>query len=571
MKKLSFYKDSQTGEDIVEFPYKGRLLLKFPIVNKGSSFSEEERVSFELQGLLPPHVNTIHIQMQRAYEQYKEASTDLERHINLRNLQDRNETLFYALIKEHITEMMPIIYTPVVGEACKQFSHIYRQPRGLFISYPQRDQIDTILDNALGSSIEIIVVTDGERILGLGDQGIGGMGIPVGKLSLYTLCAGIHPLSTLPIMLDVGTNNEEKLKDPLYTGWQHPRLKGSEYEAFIDLFVQSVKRKFPQALLQWEDFAKHNALPLLNRYKQELCSFNDDIQGTAAVALAGILSATKVKKSTPKDEIYAFLGAGSAGLAIAELTQMELILNGLSQEEASSKIYLIDKEGLITQERAFFEGLDQKFAKSRSQISSWNIREKGFITLVDVIQNAKITVLIGTTGYPGTFSKEAITLMCTYEKRPILFPLSNPNSQSEAAPQDLYEWTQGGAIIATGSPFPPLLTNEGPRIIGQCNNAYIFPGVGLGITSVKAKYITDDIFMLAAKTLSQFSPALQAPQAPLFPPLESIRDISYQIALNVAKECVISGLADPIPAEEIEKRIKDKMWKPSYPKIKIVQ
>ncbi|MGO2436819.1 MAG: NAD-dependent malic enzyme, partial [Serratia proteamaculans] len=425
-------------------PYAGPILLEFPLLNKGSAFTEDERSHFNLQGLLPDAVETIEEQAERAYRQYQDFKNDSDKHIYLRNIQDTNETLFYRLLDSHLSEMMPIIYTPTVGEACEHFSDIYRRARGLFISYPNRDRIDDMLQNATKQNVKVIVVTDGERILGLGDQGIGGMGIPIGKLSLYTACGGISPAYTLPVVLDVGTNNPQRLNDPLYMGWRHPRISGDEYHAFVEEFIQAVKRRWPNVLLQFEDFAQNNATPLLNRYRDEICCFNDDIQGTAAVTLGSLIAASRAAGSQLRDQTVTFLGAGSAGCGIAEQIIAQMKSEGLSEDEARARVFMVDRFGLLTDKLPNLLDFQSKLVQKSENLSAWQTSSDA-ISLLDVVRNAKPTILIGVSGQPGLFTEELIREMHKHCPRPIVMPLSNPTSRVEARPEDIINWTEGAA------------------------------------------------------------------------------------------------------------------------------
>ncbi len=547
-----------------EITLTGHMLLDNPLLNKGSAFTELERRELGLLGLLPPHVSTMEEQLARTYENYSSKETDLERYIFLAALQDRNETLFYKLLEEHITEMTPVIYTPTVGAACQQYSHRYRRPRGLYISYENSNEIEAILDNAPQGSIEAIVVTDGERILGLGDLGVGGMGIPVGKLALYTLCAGIHPNTTLPILLDVGTDNEELLKDPLYLGWRHARVRGADYDDFIEAFVRAVMRKFPDVLLQWEDFSKQNASRLLERYRDRLCTFNDDIQETGAVTLAGILSIMKATGVRLTEQRVAILGAGSSAVGISEQIVTGLMAEGLSDAEAKSAIWLVDSRGLVHTGRSNLEPSKQRFAQDIERINSWKTEQPDSFRLLDVVRNVQPTILIGTSAQTGAFTEEIVREMAKVVERPIIFPLSNPTSKSEAVPSDIFEWTEGRAFVATGSPFPKV-EYKGKRIrIGQCNNAFIFPGVALGVIASGAKRVTSEMFVAAASALSELSPAIKDPTAPLYPPLEMVREVSRYVALTVGAEAQRAGLAKESRLNELEQRIRAKMWSPRY-------
>jgi len=542
----------------------GSALLETPMLNKGTAFSEDERRDLGLLGLLPFHSSTMDEQLARTYENYKSKQSDLDRYVFLTALQDRNETLFYRLVLEHITEMMPIIYTPTVGLGCQKYSHLFRRPRGLYISYPYQDEISTILNNAPSRNVQIIVVTDGERILGLGDLGVGGMGIPVGKLSLYTLCAGIHPETTLPIMLDVGTDNQELLNDPLYLGWRHERIRGQRYDDFIEAFVVAVMKNFPDALLQWEDFSKGNASRLLERYRNRLCTFNDDIQGTGAVTLAGLRAATKLKGEKLGSQRVVMLGAGSSGIGISDQIVTGMQLEGLTREEAHARIWLLDSRGLVHSGRTDLEANKQAYAQPVELLSTWKTETPGRFTLAEVVANVRPTVLLGTSAQPGAFTEELVREMAKHVERPIIFPLSNPTSKCEATPSDLLNWTEGRAIVATGSPFPTVTYKGSEFRIGQCNNSFIFPGVGLGVLAAGAKRVTNEMFVAAALVLSDASPTLTDPLAPLYPPLERVREISREVAVAVGLEAQRLGLAEPVGRAELEQRIDDKIWTPHH-------
>ena len=541
----------------------GTQLIDTPLLNKGTAFTKEERHLLLLEGLLPPHYETLDEQIVRCYEAFSGQPSDLEKHVYLRNLQDTNETLFYRLMLEHISEMMPIIYTPIVGLACQKFSHIYRRPRGVFISYPEREHMDHILAN-IDREIEVIVVTDGERILGLGDQGAGGMGIPIGKLSLYTLCGGIAPEKTLPILLDLGTNNEDRLEDPTYIGWREHRIRGKKYDDFIEQFVQAVMKRFPDVLLQWEDFASVDAAPILTRYRDRLCTFNDDIQGTAAVATGTILSAVEVTKSTLTDARIVILGAGSAGLGITTQLRKTMVREGLSEEEAKKRCFVIDQNGLLCDDREDLNENLKPLAQNRTDLSAWDCGTAESIGLADVVRNVKPNVLVGVTGVAGLFTEAVIRDMAAHVDRPIIFPLSNPTSRAEATPADLLTWTDGKALVATGSPFDPVKYGKKEYTIAQCNNSYIFPAMGLAIRSVGASRVVDEMFMAAGLALREVSPALKDPKASLLPHLEDMRSVSLHIARAVAAEAVRQGVADSIPEDEIEKRLQQTMWTPEY-------
>lgn len=541
--------------------YAGPLLLETPLLNKGSAFSEEERNIFNLEGLLPQTVEGIEEQAKRAYEQYKECVGDVERHIFLRDIQDTNETLFYKLVRDHLEEVMPVIYTPTVGNACERFSQIYRKSRGLFISYPNRHNLDDMLQNATRRKVKVIVVTDGERILGLGDQGIGGMGIPIGKLSLYTACGGISPAYTLPVVLDAGTNNQELLNDPMYMGWRHPRIEGQEYEAFVELFIQAVKRRWPHVLLQFEDFAQKNATPLLNRYRNRLCCFNDDIQGTATVALGTLLSASKASGTPLAQSSIVFVGAGSAGCGMAEQIVSWLKEQGQSDEEARRRIWMIDRYGLMLTTTPKLLPFQQVLAQDPQKLWPQASREP---SLLEVIEYIKPQVLIGASGQPGLFTQEVIEMMARGVERPIIMPLSNPTSRVEARPEHIIQWTHGRAIIATGSPFDPVSFEGRQYPIAQCNNSYIFPGLGLGVIAAKAHRVSDKMLMTASMALAKASPLATQGNGSLLPPLSSLPEVSRLIAFDVACCAQEEGLAPPSSAKALRAAIEAHFWEATY-------
>jgi malate dehydrogenase (oxaloacetate-decarboxylating) len=542
----------------------GQALLDHPLLNKGSAFPESERREFGLLGLLPFHTSTVDEQLARTYENYLSKGTDLGRYIYLTALQDRNEALFYRLVQKHIAEMMPIIYTPTVGAGCQKYSHTFRRPRGLYISYPYRDEMTTLLDNSPVKDVAVIVVTDGERILGLGDLGVGGMGIPVGKLSLYTLCAGIDPATTLPILLDVGTDNEQLLADPLYLGWRHKRIRGAEYDEFIETFVTAVMAKFPGVLLQWEDFSKNNASRLLDRYRDRLCTFNDDIQGTGAVTLAGLLAAMKIKGEKLSEQRIVILGAGSSASGISDQIITAMLSEGVAFEEAKKALWLIDSQGLVHSERTNLEPFKQRYAQPIEQTSGWSTSTEGRFGLSEVVENVHPTVLIGSSAQAGAFTEGIVRKMREHVEQPIIFPLSNPTSKCEAAPADLLAWTGGRALVATGSPFSPVEHDGRTFRIGQCNNSFIFPGVGLGVIASGATRVTNEMFVAAARVLSEFSPALQDASAPLYPPLENVQQVSLAVAVAVAAMVEQADLSQPGVRAELTERIKGKMWSPHY-------
>ena len=534
------------------------------MLNKGTAFTEEERTLFGLLGLLPPHVETLDEQVVRAYEAYQRKDDDLERHIYLRALQDTNEILFYRLLLDHIEEMTPIVYTPTVALACQQFSHSYRRPRGLFVSYPRRDSINTLLRNRPNPNVDVIVVTDGERILGIGDQGAGGLGIPIGKLSLYTLIGGIRPERTLPIVLDVGTNNQERLNDPEYLGWRHERITGQDYYDFIDRFVQAVKQDAPETCLQWEDFANAHARPILERYRDELLTFNDDIQGTAAVALGAILGAIKVTQKTLRDQQIVIFGAGSAAIGVADGLHAAMKEEGLTEQEERSRFWLLNSKGLLHSGRNDLSPEQSVYAQPENRISGWPRTSNGRIGLADVLGKTDATILIGLSTVGGAFSETIVREMARKIDRPVILPLSNPTAKSEATGEDLIRWTDGRALVATGSPFAPV--NYGGRQIpiAQCNNVYIFPAMGLGVVASGARRVTHSMMLAAARALSANSPALKDSSASLLPPLTDLRRVAAEIALAVATQAQKDGVAAKLGEDELRHRITATQWTPAY-------
>lgn len=547
----------------VYIPYAGPSLMSVSLLNKGTAFSEQERRDFNLTGLIPHHFETIEEQAERAYLQYCSFDTALNKHIYLRMVQDTNETLFYYLLEQHLEEMMPIIYTPTVGEACERFSQIYRRARGLFIAYPDRHRIDEILHNATKRHVKVVVVTDGSRILGLGDQGVGGMGIPIGKLSLYTVCAGISPAYTLPVMLDVGTDNEELLNNPMYIGWQHRRINDEQYEEFVELFIRALEKRWPGVLLQFEDFEQKKALPLLEKYQSQICCFNDDIQGTAAVAAGTLIAACRAKQQSLSEQVFVFAGAGSAGCGIAEQLIAHLCAEGLSEAEARRKMYMVDRNGLITENMQGLYDFQQRLAQAESCRDQWGITDNT-IDLTTVVKNAKPTVLIGVSGQPGLFTQALIEQMLLHCEHPIIFPLSNPSKKVEATPEQLIHWTKGRGLIATGSPFDPVEYEGLTYSIAQCNNSYIFPGIGLAVLAAGIRRVTNEMMMVASEVLAAASPLSLEGKGALLPPLEQVADISKAIAFSVARQAQQQGLAPAISAVELKTAIEANFWLPRY-------
>ncbi|AWB57557.1 NAD-dependent malic enzyme [Colwellia sp. Arc7-D] len=544
-------------------PHSGPALLETPLLNKGSAFTEVERKNFNLLGLLPPRYESIEEQVERAYMQYKSFDEPLNKHIYLRAIQDTNETLFFRLIQAHIEEMLPIIYTPTVGDACEKFSDIYRSSRGLFISYQDRYLIDDILRNATKGKVKVIVVTDGERILGLGDQGIGGMGIPIGKLSLYTACGGISPAYTLPVMLDVGTNNQKLLNDPMYMGAKHQRIGQAEYDEFLDLFIQATQRRWPEVMIQFEDFAQPNAMPLLNKYRDTVCCFNDDIQGTAAVTLGTILAACRTRKTKLSQMKVAFVGGGSAGCGIAEMLIQQMCFEGLSDTQARKQIFMVDRYGLLTQGMSGLRDFQSALQQPLSSLVDWEYSSE-YPVLIDVINCAKPDILIGVSGQPGLFTEQVVRSMKLHCERPIIFPLSNPSRQVEATPAQIIEWTDGEVVVATGSPFAPI-THKGKYIhVAQCNNSYIFPGIGLGVLACSARIISDEMLMAASNALADASTQATDPNAALLPPMTDIATLSRKIAFAVAKVAMQQALALPITDDVLLANIANNFWQAEY-------
>ena len=548
-------------------PFAGPALLEAPLLNKGSAFTQQERQTFNLEGLLPNNIETIDEQKARAYAQFSDFDTDIDKHIYLRNIQDTNETVYYRLLADHLEEMLPIIYTPTVGDACQRFSKIYRRKRGLFIAYPDRDRIDDMLQNATKQNVKVIVVTDGERILGLGDLGIGGMGIPIGKLALYTACGGISSAYTLPVVLDVGTNNQELISDPMYMGWRHARITGDEYYSFVEKFIAAVKVRWPNALLQFEDFAGHTATPLLNIYRDQLCCFNDDIQGTAAVTVGTLLAACKAKGESLKDQRVVFCGAGSAGCGIAGQIIQQMMAEGLTEVEAKKRIFMVNHEGLLIESSKDLFDFQLPLRHSNSSVAKWTLQSSGKYTgigLYDVVFNARPTILVGVSGMPGLFTKELIETMYSNCSKPIVLPLSNPTSRVEGQPVDILRWTCGDAIVATGSPFGPVDMGDQHYEIAQCNNSYIFPGIGLGVIASRAKRISDNMMMASSRALAACSPLARDGEGPLLPALSEIRSVSKLIAKAVYRQAITDGYAVDVADDVIDAKINSNFWDPEY-------
>ena len=530
-------------------------ILHNPILNKGTAFSLKERQVLGLKGLLPPHVLTQDEQKVKVLSAFRGKQSDLEKYIYLLALQDRNEYLFYRLIIDEIEEMMPIIYTPTVGKACQEFAHIYRRPRGIYISSNDQGSIKQILSNWIYKDLDVIVVTDGERILGLGDLGADGMGIPIGKLSLYTACGGIDPARTLPITIDVGTNNKELLAEPLYIGLRQNRLRGEKYDALIDEFMEAVTEQFPDVLIQFEDFANQNAKRLLEKYRNDYCMFNDDIQGTGSVTLAGLLSAMRLLKTQLKNQKILFYGAGSAAFGIAEMIVKKMMQSGLSIEKARKQIYFFDSKGLVVKSRNNLNELKLLYAHSFEENSD----------LLSAVKVAQPSILIGVSGQGGAFTEPLIREMGRVNSHPIIFALSNPTSKSECTAEQAYNWTGGRAIFASGSPFDPVQFENKKFYPGQGNNAYIFPGVGLGVVVSKSSLITDEMFIVAADTLANMVTEKDLKKGRMYPSLTKICDISYKIAIKVANIAFDKNIARIPTPENLEETVRDTMFSPEYP------
>lgn len=554
------------GEEIIEVDMDPRSILHDPLLNKGTGFTQDERCELGIRGFLPLHSSTIEEQVKRRYANFCEKESEIEKYIFLTNLQNRNETLFYRLLSEYPEEMLPYIYTPTVGDASLKYSYIYNQNRGIYISYPFKDHIEEIVQTISTDRADVIVVTDGGRILGLGDLGVGGMAIPIGKLSLYTLFGGIHPAHTLPILLDVGTDNPSLLNDPLYLGWRQKRIKGEEYEAFIEAFINAITKRFPKVLIQWEDFSKQNAQPLLERYQNRCCCFNDDIQGTAGVVTAGIFAALQGIDADLKSQRLVIYGAGSAGIGVAHLITQAMVQEGMSEKEAKSRIFVLGRNGLAHTQLENLDSLKKRFAQEYQVIEKWEVSDFHAITLLETIQHAKPTILIGTSAQPGSFKEDIIIEMKKHTARPIIFPLSNPTSKSEALPEDLMNWTRGQALIATGSPFPPVKYGDKAYTIGQCNNVFIFPGVGLGVIASGAKRVTDTMFLTAARVLSQYAPILNNPYGSLFPRIKQLPAISKDIAIAVSETAIQEGVCTN-PPENVKQAVEDAIWTPKYARL----
>jgi malate dehydrogenase (oxaloacetate-decarboxylating) len=550
------------GTIYIETDLKGIQLLQSAQLNKGTAFSDHEREKFSLKGLLPPVVETIEDQLQRAYRQYSSQPDDLQKNIFLNNLYNTNETLFFKLISEHIEEMIPIIYTPTAGLAIQHYSNEFRNPQGVYIAYPDQNHVDEILDNLNNQNIDLIVLTDSEQILGIGDQGANGIGISVAKIIVYALCAGIDPRRMLPVMIDVGTNNSKLLEDPLYIGWRHSRIRGADYDQFVEKVVRSIKRKFPGVFLQWEDFGKEKARYNLKCYQNKICTFNDDIQGTGAVAMAALLNASKLTDTSLSDHRMVIFGAGTAGCGIADRMTEWMVKEGMKPNDATSRLWLMDRHGLVMENRQNLDYFKSPYARSPDEIQTWVIEDEP-TSLLDVVRNVKPTILIGTSAVYGAFTQEVVTTMAAAVKHPIIFPLSNPPSRAEATPENVLLWTEGRALIATGSTHPDVTFNGKTVPITQCNNALIFPGLGLGVISAHAKRMTSGMIDASIVELSR-SVELGDNHSRLLPAVSKLQEVSKKIAAAVVKKAISDGVARMYHEKDAYKLVEENVWTPTY-------
>jgi len=564
MLDFNIKRDDKIGELYIETSICGKPLLTLPQLNKGTAFTQEERHAFGLLGKLPNRVETLDEQVKRAYLQYSSYNTRLQQNIYLNNLHDKNQVLFYKLLNRYLGEMLPTIYTPIVGTAVKRFSHEYRQPRGLYIAHSDKSNIEEIVNNRSNPEIDIIVVTDGEGVLGIGDQGIGGMDIPVAKLMVYSLCGGIEPTRTLPVFLDVGTNNQELLDDPMYLGCPHPRIDREQYDSFIDNFVSTVRKHFPNAFLHWEDFGRGNARRILDKYQDELCTFNDDIQGTGAVTLAALLAACDVTNMNLEDHRIVVFGAGSAGTGISDQIVDSLMRQGLSESEAYKRFWLVDRQGLLIDTDLELTEAQKPYARSAQEVSDWDHKGKQHFSLTDTVRQVKPTILIGCSAQAGAFSQDIIETMVKTCERPIIFPLSNPDEKCEAQPSDILQWSEGKALIATGTAFPAVEYQNRIVDIAQCNNALVFPGIGLGVLAVKARRLSKKMIWAAANALSEFAPSKKDSFKALLPSLEDAQTVAKYIAVAVAQTAVDENIAQANQNANLEQVVQDLFWEPRY-------
>jgi malate dehydrogenase (oxaloacetate-decarboxylating) len=553
--------DASTGELYLPVEQRGRQLLEEPLLNKGSAFTAEERDALGLRGLLPAHTSTMDEHLARVRSQWDAKPNPLEKHIYIAGLHDRNETLFHRFILENLQEVVPVVYTPTVAEACRHWSRIFRHARGIYVTPADRGQIARLLHSRGIRDAAVVVVTDNERILGIGDQGCGGMGIPIGKLALYSVGAGIHPSLCVPVSLDVGTNNEDLLNDPLYLGWREPRLRGEPYWSLVDEFVMAVKEVFPQALLQWEDFANVTSFRLVDGYRDVICSFNDDIEGTASMVAAGLMAATRRTGGGLGGQLYAIYGGGSAGTGIYRQLVILMKDEGLSAEEAARRIFVVDQQGLLVEGDKGLDDRMRALATRRDVVNSWHVRGDR-ITLEQVIEHGRPTVLIGVCGRPGQFTEPLLRAMASYVESPIVMPMSNPTANAEAVPSDVITWTEGRALVATGSPFDDVMHNGRRHRVGQANNVFIFPGVGLGVIVSRARKVTPGMLSAAAHALAASVDDEVLAQGSLYPPISEVREVSRRVAHAVAVQAVCDEVADPMV--DVEALISQAMWYPAY-------
>lgn len=556
--------DARTHEKYVAVFRRGVAITEDPLLNKGTCFTLAERDELALRGILPPAVSEPHEQQARAYQNYLEAGDDVRRHLFLASLHDRNETLFYRLLADHLEEMVPIIYTPTVGTVCERYSHIYRRPRGVYLSSQDRGHMAEALRNAEREDTQVIVVTDNEAVLGIGDQGIGGMGIAIGKVALYTAGAGIHPARGLPIDLDVGTDNQALLQDPLYLGVRQPRLRGPAYFTLLDELVDAMSEVFPGAVVQWEDFAGERAFQVLRRYRERLPSFDDDIQGTGAVLEAGVRTALVRVGRRLADERVVFFGAGASGTGCALQLRNAIRCDGVAEAELSRRVLCLDSHGLILKDRRELDGHKLDIAADPAVVAGWTCGSAERFELGDVVRNFKPTVLVGVSGQPRSFTAEILKTMQEGCARPIVLVLSNPTSAVEALPDDILRWTNGAAVVGAGSPFAPVCVNGITYQIGQCNNAFAFPGIGLGASIVGARWLPDDVFAAAALAVHAFTGRASDPGAAIYPPISRLRDVSRAVALAVGQVLVDSGAAPPISPSKLAERVAAAAWEPVY-------
>ena len=564
MKTFSFKIDALTGEEFLEVYIRGRQLLNDPLLNKGAAFTREERLAFGLEGYLRSGYSSMDVQVERALEAYRRKPDAMERYIFLNSLLDRSEPLFYRLLHDNLTEMVPIVYTPTVGQACLELSHIQRRFRGVYVSPENIDRVDQIFQSISRPHVYLIVVTDGERILGLGDLGSDGMGIPVGKVSLYVAAGGLHPAVCLPICLDIGTNNERLLGDPLYLGYRHRRLEGEAYEEIVERFVLGVKRNFPDALLQWEDFAKNKAFQNLERYRERILCFNDDIQGTGAAVLAALMTAMRIKKTAFREERFVVVGMGQAGSGICYMIQTMLRQEGLSEDEARRRLFALDMQGLLLEDDPALEPQQRTYAQPRAVVGGWRLQSPSGVGLLDVVRNAKPTVLIGVTAQRGLFSAEILEEVGRNTARPVVMALSNPTSRTECTPEELARATDGRGLLATGSPFAPIEWNGRTIKTSQGNNLFIFPGVGLGALVSKASKVTDGMFLAATRAVSTMVTPSEEAQGLLLPDMEAIREVSARVATAVAIEARDAGLGRLLSDAELESVVRKAQWEPRF-------